>query len=210
MNPNRVPLIGVAGGIASGKSFVAEQLSRKGAAVVSADRLAHEVLRQDDVKQRARERWGDAIFSADGEVNRTALGKIVFAPPPAGPPELAYLEQLTHPKVGELARERIRRLQEQQTDVAIVLDVPLLFESGWNKFCDKIIFVDAPREVRLERALARGWTREDFARREAAQESLQTKRDQADMIIDSFESAQAVQAQIEHSWHSLIDHSRAH
>jgi dephospho-CoA kinase len=207
MDRTNVPLIGIVGGIASGKTFIAEQFRARGAEVVSADQLAHEVLRFDEVKRAARNRWGDAIFGPDGEVNRAALAKIVFAPPPDGPQELKVLEQLTHPKIGQLVRQEVSELSQQKRATAIVLDVPLMFESGWNKYCDRIVFVDVPRELRMARALARGWTREGFERREAAQESLETKRKLADLVIDNSGSPESAQAQIEHFWHSLLGSS---
>jgi len=203
----KVPLIGIAGGIASGKSLIAGQLERQGAAVTSADAWAHEVLKFDEVKQLAHERWGDAVFGPDGQIDRGALAKVVFAPPPGGERELKYLEQLTHPRIGELLRRQLEELGAQPTVAAIVLDVPLLFESGWNKFCDRIVFVDAPLPVRLARAMARGWTREDFTRREAAQESLESKRQLADVIIDNSGSPESAQAQIELFWRSLVGSS---
>jgi dephospho-CoA kinase len=207
METRKIPLVGIAGGIASGKSLIAGQFERHGAVVISADRLAHAVLEDDDVKRAIRQRWGDAVCQGDGQVDRAALAKIVFAAPPDGPRELKYLEQLTHPKVGQQIREQIEELSEQGTAAAIVLDVPLLFESGWNSFCDKAVFVDVPRGVRLERAAARGWTPEDFARREAAQESLETKRKLADVIIDNSGSPESAAAQVERFWHSLVDSS---
>jgi dephospho-CoA kinase len=208
MDGTKVLLVGVVGGIASGKSFVAEHLKRKGAAVVSADQWAHEVLKFDDVKKAVRQRWGDAVFSPDGQVDRAALARIVFSAAPDGPQELKHLEQLTHPQIGPLVRQQIAELVEQGTAAAIVLDVPLMFESGWNRICDKIVFVDAPRPLRLARAMARGWTQEDFARREAAQESLETKQKLADVVIDNSGSPESTTAQIEHFWHSLVGSSR--
>ena len=207
MERSKPLLIGIVGGIASGKSLIAEQLRRQGAAVVSADQLGHEALKIEEVKQAARERWGDAIFGGDGQIDRTALGKIVFAPPPDGPRELKYLEQWTHPKIGQMAREQIAEFARQGTTAAIVLDVPLMVESGWNQWCDKIVYVDAPRALRRARALARGWTEEDFSRREAAQESLESKQELADVTIDNSGSPESSQAQIEHFWHSLFDSS---
>ncbi|MBI3836575.1 MAG: dephospho-CoA kinase, partial [Planctomycetia bacterium] len=108
----------------------------------------------------------------------------------------------------QLVREQVNELSQQKGVSAVVLDVPLMFESGWNKFCDRIVFVDAPRELRRARALARGWTREDFDRREAVQESLETKRKLADLVIDNSGSPESAQAQIEHFWHSLLGSSR--
>jgi dephospho-CoA kinase len=207
MGPTKVPLLGIVGGIASGKSLIADQLEKLGAVVIRADQLAHEVLKLDAVKQKARERWGSAIFASDGQIDRGALGKIVFAPLPGGQRELKYLESLTHPRIGQLVREQVSELSGRAGTAAIVLDVPLLFESGWNKICDKTIYVDAPRALREARAGRRGWTPEDFARREAVQESLEKKRELADVVIDNSGTPEATQVQIEHFWHSMVDRS---
>jgi dephospho-CoA kinase len=201
----KVPIIGVVGGIASGKSLIAGQLGRQGALVISADALAHEVLQYNDVQRAVRERWGDAVFAADGKVDRAALARIVFAPPPDGPAELRHLEQLIHPEVARLTHERLEAVQREATAPAVVLDVPLLVESGWNQLCDRIVYVDAPRDERLSRAVARGWSQEDFSRREAAQESLAAKRNASDVVIDNSASPQHAQAQIEQYWRRLID-----
>src|SRR3954466_7090481 len=95
-------VIGIVGGIASGKSAIAKEFKRHGAVVLSADDAAHEVLRQPEVKASARQRWGDGIFGPDGEIDRSALANIVFAPPPAGEQDRKYLEELTHPRIGKL------------------------------------------------------------------------------------------------------------
>ncbi len=201
----RIPLIGVAGGIASGKSLITEQLRNKGAAVIVADMAAHHVLKLEKVKAAARERWGEAIFGPDGEIDRPRLGKIVFAPPPAGPPELRYLEQLVHPHVRQIIRHEIDELTSRPQTRAIVLDVPLLFESGWNEFCDKILFVDAPRNMRVRRAAERGWTAEEFDHREAAQQPLERKRQLADVMIDNAGSKKEAEVQVDLFWQSLTD-----
>jgi dephospho-CoA kinase len=205
MHPTKVPLIGLVGGIASGKSYIAEQFERRGAAVVSADALAHDVLRQADVKDAVRKRWGDRVMTSEGEVDRAALGRVVFAPQPDGPRELKHLEGITHPRIGPMALEAIARLREQGSAVAIVLDVPLMLEAGWNKFCDHMVFVDAPRPLRLARAMARGWTKEEFTRREAAQESLLAKQKLADVVIDNSQAGESLETQIERVWPRLVD-----
>jgi dephospho-CoA kinase len=199
-----VPTIGIVGGIASGKTLVAGQLERLGAAVISADALAHEVLKYEQVKQAARSRWGDTVFTSDGEIDRAALAKIVFAPPPDGPRQRKYLEQLTHPEVGRLALERVEQLRADASTAAIVLDVPLLVEAGWDKFCDHVLFVDAPRETRLARALERGWTREDFDGREAVQQALGEKRTRAGVVIENSGSPEATEAQVKRFWQTHV------
>lgn len=204
MQSKKIPLIGIAGGIASGKSYITELLAEKGAAVINADEAAHHVLKLEEVKRLARERWGDEIFTPGGEVDRGRLGKIVFAPPPDGPRELKYLEQLIHPRVGEVIGRQVAELAAAASLPAIVLDVPLLFEAGWNQTCNKVVFVDAPQPVREERARERGWSEEELARRQALQQPLDAKRQQSDVVIDNSGSRDQARAQIDEFWQSLM------
>jgi dephospho-CoA kinase len=192
------------GGVASRKSSVAQQLGSLGAAVIEADKIGHEVLREPAIIEKSRERWGDGILDSAGQIVRSRLAQIVFSPLPAGPIELAFLERLTHPRI----RERLRILCEgylSEPNVrAIVLDAPVLFKAGWNKFCNKIIYIDAPYAMRLRRACARGWSEEDFQRREAAQESLDTKRANADIVLDNSGSAEFLAQQVADLWRRII------
>jgi dephospho-CoA kinase len=219
-------ILGLLGGVASGKSLVARQLAELGAAVLDADRAGHEALQLPCVEEAARQRWGDAAFGPDGHLDRSRLAKIVFAPPPDGPKEREYLEELTHPEIGRrlLAQaEAIRTVLPgspsttvnekrglAQTDTRktvsplAVLDAALILEAGWDKLCDYFVFIDVPEEVRLARALQRGWTEGDFAAREAAQESLDSKRARADLIIDNSGSAEHTQAQVQRLWQFLV------
>jgi len=103
-----------------------------------------------------------------------------------------------------MAREQVERLRREGRVGAIVLDVPLLVESGWNTLCDKLIFVDAPREARLRRAAQRGWSAEEIDRREALQQSLESKRQQADYTIDNSGSLESLQEQVDRIWAKLV------
>jgi len=195
-------ILGLLGGVASGKSLVSRQLAEMGAAVLDADRAGHEALRLPCVEDAARRRWGDAVFGPDGHIDRSRLAEIVFAPPPDGPKEREFLETLTHPEIGR----RLSALAEAQKAVAPlgVLDAALILEAGWDRLCDYFAFIDVPQEVRLARALERGWTEGDFAAREAAQESLDSKRARADVIIDNSGSAEHTQAQVQRLWQFLV------
>src|SRR5690606_35999656 len=124
----RVPVIGLLGGITSGKSLVAGYLQELGAARLDADRIGHEVLRQDDVKDALRQRFGATIFGPDGEVHRPALAKIVFDPSPTGREALQYLERLTHPKIGQRLRQEAESLAATGLYKAMVLDAPVMLE----------------------------------------------------------------------------------
>lgn len=196
-------LIGVAGGVASGKSLVSEQLASLGAEIFDADRNGHEVLREPEVKEAIRLRWGDGVFTAAGEVDRRKVAKIVFAPSPLGRDGLIYLEQLTHPRIGQRLQDRMAELARRGGTIAVVLDAPVMFKAGWDKLCGKILFVDAPRELRLVRAKSRGWSEMDFDAREATQESLDVKRGRADVIVDNSSSPEHTYAQVERFWRSI-------
>jgi len=196
-------VIGLLGGVASGKSLVAGLLAELGAGVLDADRAAHEVLTDAAVESAARERWGSNVFGPDGRIDRARLARIVFAGGPDGRRQRKYLEQLTHPRIGRLLAGQADRLRASGA-AAAVLDAPLLLEAGWDRLCDKLVFVDAPRDIRLERARKRGWSEEDFDAREAAQESLEAKRRRADVVVDNSGSAASTRAQIERFWRTLV------
>ncbi len=194
--------LGLLGGVASGKSLVSKQLSDMGAVLLDADRAGHEALRQPQIETAARQRWGNTIFGSDGRIDRTKLAKVVFAPPPGGPCERRFLEALTHPEIG---RRLAAQLEAAQGVAPLaVLDAALLLEAGWGKICDCRAFVDAPPAARLARALQRGWTEADFAARESAQDSLQSKRARADWIIDNSGPVEHTQAQVKRLWQLLV------
>ncbi len=199
-----LPLIGLVGGVASGKSLVARQLCECGAALLDADSAGHEVLRLPEVVQAAHQRWGNKVFGPDGQIDRAALARVVFEPGPRGSEEREFLEQLTHPCIGRLISRQAAELTRSESVAALVLDAPVMMESGWDHICDRVVFVDTPREVRLARVLARGWSEQDFAAREDVQKSLDAKRARADVVIDNSGSSESTRAQVERFWHSLI------
>ncbi len=196
-------IIGILGGVASGKSSVAKMFARLGAGLLDADGAGHEVLRLPRIEAAARERWGQQIFGEDGHIDRRRLAQLVFAPDPQDRQERAYLEHLTHPEIMNLLHRQAERLSASGVKVA-VLDAPLLCEAGWDKWCEKTVFVDCPREERLRRAMSRGWSVADFTAREEAQASLARKRAFADVIIDNSGPIERTQAQVEQFWASLF------
>lgn len=201
-------IIGLLGGVASGKSFVAEAFRRLGAGVLDADRAGHEVLRQAEVLAALESRFGADVFDPPGVVNRRALAQLVFGSGEKERENRAFLERLTHPRIGELLETQAEALAESGCRAAI-LDAAVMLKAGWNSVCDCIVFVDAPVAVRLQRALARGWTEEQFQAREAAQESLETKRGFADQVIDNSVSAEYTHSQVVQIWRFFAGDSPA-
>ncbi len=171
-SPRRVPVIGLAGGIGAGKSHVARVFARLGCVVVDSDAEARAALETTPVKALLVEWWGPGVLTTDGSVDRSRVGAIVFAEPA----ERARLEGLIHPLVRTTRAEVVDRARREGAP-GVVIDAPLLFEAGVDKECDAVVFIDAPREVRLERVLrGRGWNEDELRRREAAQWSLDRKR----------------------------------
>lgn len=204
LNSSSMKTIGLVGGVASGKSRVAQMLVDLGAGVVDADRAGHAVLAEDaDVQRALRERWGDAVFAGDGSVNRAAVARLVFGDGPTAEAERRFLEGLVHPRIG--ARLAAQRNQiEAEGKPAVVVDAALLFEANWRPMCDLVLFVDAPRELRLERARKRGWSDVDFAWREAAQWPVEEKRRLAGVVIDNSGTEAELRQAVEEFWNSHV------
>jgi dephospho-CoA kinase len=194
-----VRIVGLVGGVASGKSLVARQFADLGALELDADRAGHEVLLQKEVEDAARSRWGETIFDSAGHIDRRRLGQIVFRPGEAGSRELAFLQQLTHPRIATVLEKQAAAARNGGYRVAVV-DAPVLLEAGWDRLCDTLIFVDAAQEVRRARARLRGWSDADFDAREAAQKTLTEKRLQAEEVIDNSGSLDATRAQVQDLW----------
>ena len=196
-------VIGILGGVASGKSFVSRTLAGLGAGVLDADRVGHDVLRTRETEEAVRREWGDGVFGADGHVDRSRLAAMVFGDSQRAAEQRKYLEGILHPEIGRRLKQEAERLAAAGCRAA-VLDAPLLVEADWVRLCDWMVFVDAPRPLRLARGLARGWSEKDFAAREGVQESLDFKRKLADVVVDNSGSPEETQAQVEQFWRSHI------
>ena len=168
--------VGLTGGIGAGKSETLAAFERHGAAVLSTDKVAHDILDDEQVRDALIDRWGDQVAS-DGEVDRDKVGEIVFG----NRDELAWLESVTHPRVGAHVAEW-RQSLEPDVDVAVV-EVPLLFESEMESVFDTTVAVLTSDEVRRERAEARGHALVD--EREARQLAQEEKAARAEHVIEN-------------------------
>lgn len=203
MIPAGMRVIGLLGGVASGKSLVAQLLAEWGAPVLDADRAGHRVLELPQVAAAVLARWGNAVAAPQGGIDRRRLGAIVFAPPPEGPHARAALEEIVHPE--------IRRLLSAEADAhaaagarACVLDAPLLLEAGWDTWCDVLLFVESSWPVRCARAAARGWSEAELRARESVQRSVEEKRCRADVVIDNSGTPAETRTQIEQFWRTWM------
>lgn len=175
------PIIGIVGGIGSGKSTVAQVFASLGCVVSDSDASVREILGEPTIKRELAALWGDRVIASDGSIDRSRIAQIVFE----SPIERRKLEGLIHPLVHERRRALIRRAREQGA-AGVIIDAPLLFEAGVDNECDAIVFVDVPREIRLARVKsARGWDDSELDRREKAQMGLEHKRKQSDYVVSN-------------------------
>jgi dephospho-CoA kinase len=175
-----LPTIGIVGGIGSGKSLVAEVMQKLGGYLIAADPLGHEALQQPDICAKLTERWGNGILDERGHVDRRTLGRIVFA----NANELAALEALVFPYIEQRILQETARARTQPDFPFIILDAAIMLETGWHEYCDKILFVDAPRPLRLARLQEkRGWNEPELERREKVQMPVEEKKAHADAVI---------------------------
>lgn len=166
------PILGIVGGIGSGKSFVAALFARHGAHVIDADQLGHQALMNPDIKKQIKANWGEAVFNLEGEVDRKRLAAIVFSQPN----EKARLEAIVFPFIGEGIVSAIKRYQADPAVKLFILDAAILLETGWKEHCNAVIFIEASEATRLKRVAGRGWDSDELHRREASQWPLEKKK----------------------------------
>lgn len=175
-------LIGLTGGVATGKSTVAKMFERCGAIVIDADKLAREVVRPG--KPAWREivrRFGTSVLNGDQTINRQILGQIVFQ----NRTKRRQLERIIHPRVAHEQARLTRQAARQDPKAIVIYDVPLLFEAGIDKRVDKTVVVTTDRETQIARLKKRnGLTRSEALRRIKSQMPLTLKRRHADYVLD--------------------------
>jgi dephospho-CoA kinase len=199
------PIIGIAGGIGSGKSFIARLFGELGCLVLSADEQVRVAYADPEVRETLKRWWGRGVLNRDGEVDRRAVAERVFEKPD----ERRRLEALIHPRVAALRDAAMEAAAADAQVLAFVWDIPLLFEVGLNSRCDAIVFVDAPWEERLRRVReTRGWDEAELRRRENLQLALDNKRRMSNDIVQNTADVGFARKQVQEIL-SRILHKRA-
>jgi len=193
-------IIGLTGGIASGKSTAAEYLSKKGAEIIDADKISHKVSRRGNKGWKAVvNEFGEEILKENKEFDREKLADIIFS----DPNKRRKLESLLHPIIIYEMKEKAYKYLSQNK--IVVFMAPLLFEVGLDKFCDTVWVISADKEVQIKRLRERdGISREDALKRIDAQMSLQKKEEKADFVIENNDSKAALKEKIDHHWSKIL------
>ncbi len=191
-------LVGLTGGIGSGKSTVSAMLAERGAELIDADRIAREVvLPGTPAWCKIRDHFGPEVLLADGHIDRAALAGKVFA----DPAKLALLNQITHPEIFARIADRLEELHSR--DVVVVLDAALLLETGLAQRVDMVIVTHSPKELRVERLAARGLGSEQAKARMVSQLSENERLARADLVIDNSGSLEDLVEQVDDAWREL-------
>jgi len=187
-------IIGLTGGIASGKSTVSRLLVKHGAYLVDADQVAREIVEAGEpALAEIVSVFGQAVLLEDGSLNRAELGKIVFA----DSDKLKSLEAVTHPAIRKKMLADISNLQEQHPEGMIIADIPLLYETNQTHLYEGVLVVYVPEELQVNRLMERNALSEAEARRRISlQMDIELKRQRADWVIDNSSSLEQTEAQV--------------
>jgi dephospho-CoA kinase len=193
-------MIGLTGNIASGKSTVANLFAARGATIIDADALSRRAVEPGTPALRSIvARWGTGVLSPDGSLDRAALRHVVFD----RPDELEALNAIVHPEVGRLRDEEIADASARG-DRVVVCDIPLLFERRLADSFTRIVLVDAPRPIRLERLMRdRGLSQEEAVQMIAAQMPAELKRARADFVIENAGTREQLADRVREVWDAI-------
>ncbi len=201
MSVNNKPyIVGLTGGIASGKSEAAKHLSGLGAFCVDADEISRGLTAEGGALLPAlREAFGDGVFNEDGTLNRRALGDVVFSDAASR----RMLDSITHPAIQKAMMDDVDRARGEGKDL-VILNVPLLFETGMDALCDETWLISLDPELQIERLMARdGLTEEQANARIAAQMPLEEKEARATVIIDNRRSLEKMLSEFSGLYYAL-------
>lgn len=195
-------VIGLTGGIGSGKSTVARRLAELGAISIDADKLGHEIYRPGTPGFAAVvAAFGDGVIAADGTIDRRALGAKVFA----DPAELVRLNAIAHPLIAQAIRERLASLRASGEKQPVVVEAAVLLEAGWQSLVDEVWVVVAPPPVAIDRlARDRGLSREDAAKRIAAQLTNDARIAASHVVIANDGSLEDLRREVDRAFHEHV------
>jgi len=197
----RIKVIGITGGIASGKSTIAGMLGSLGADLIDADKICHELINTKEIALKISKRWGNHLQDNSGKIKRDVLAEIVFS----DEKEVSALNSIIHPVAIKQIKSEITKLHTEAATIAIVLDAALLVESNLVDICDVVLFVNTEKDRCKTRVQnTRKWPLDEIAKREKFQGLLQQKRENSDVVINNNNSKDDTLNQVKDFWSQFI------
>lgn len=196
-------VIGLTGGIATGKSTVSAILENAGALIIDADRIAREAVKKGQPAYREIvEHFGETVLLPDGEINRSVLGDIIFNAP--GKKQL--LNKIVHPYVRKETHRQLQQIGRTEPNAIVILDIPLLIEAEMDKDLSEVIVVYVPEHIQIERLMQRdGISEADALARVRSQMPIEEKKDKATIVVDNSGSKENTRRQTLKILHRLKD-----
>jgi dephospho-CoA kinase len=183
----RIPVIGIVGGVGAGKSTLCRwMVNHTQVGLIDGDRTGHDALLQPDVIIMISERFGQDVLNAEHQIERRILGAKVWGNSPDKIQARQDLNHILHPQMEQQFEALIQQYQADLTKDVILFDAAIMLDVGWDRFCDRIVFLETlmiDREARVK--VQRAWSKDDLVAREQSQLSLDEKKSQSDFIIDN-------------------------
>ncbi|WP_457640777.1 dephospho-CoA kinase [Persephonella sp.] len=195
--------VGLTGSIGTGKTTVGKIFSELGAYVIDADKIVHQILKRKDIKERIKKEFGN-VFDENGEIDRKKLAGIVFK----SNEKKKKLEKIIHPEVRKDIQKKIEEIYKKDPEKIVIVEVPLLIETGSYKDYDIVIVVYAPRDLQIKRLLKKGFSEEEALRRINAQMDVEKKVKYADIVIKNTEDIESLKKQVKIVYEKLKELSK--
>lgn len=194
-------VIGLTGGIGTGKSEAARILQGLGAVIINADQVGHEAYTpHSETWREVVKAFGEVILQPNGEIDRRKLGGIVFS----DPEQLARLNSIMHPRMAKMVAERIKELAERGVSV-VVVEAAILFEAGWDSLVDEVWSTDSPEELVIQRLQARnGMSEEEARKRFGVQMPAEERRQRSDVVLDNSGEVSDLERTIQSLWNERV------
>ena len=201
MAENKGPILGLLGGIGSGKSTVAGIFTRLGALVLDADRIVRDLFLDPEVRRELKKKFGEKIFLENKQLDRAGLADRIFE----NESDRAAIHEIIHPRVRARIKACIAEARVTSPEKVIVLDIPLLLGSKLRALCDLLVMVSASDRVRVERVdETRNWDKKELLRREACQPSIEEKEKAANVFIENNGTLEALSSKVEAVYKNIL------
>ncbi len=190
--------VGLTGSIGTGKSTVLKIFKDLGAYVIDADEIVHSLYKRKDIQEKVKSKFGD-VFNEDNSLNRKKVAEIIFN----NPEKKKILESIIHPEVRKEINNKIRDIENKDRNTIVIVEVPLLIETGQYKEYDTVVVVYSPRDLQLSRLLKKGLSKDEALKRIYSQMDIEEKLKYADFIIDNSSSIEDLKKEVIKTFNNL-------